>query len=237
MRRTIIYAVLTILWMLCLMASDGDAGVLVSEQEIHAAVEEHVREALSAFQGDIEVSPRWRGDLTVEGTGAVSLNVRPSNGRSNARTVPVVVKVLRGPVVVRECLTVADLRYYDDVAVAAQPLKRGDSLAGAANLERREVTSRLGRYEADLETLGAMRAKTRIPMGRMIESRCVEPSPAVERKDRVRLEIRFGALVASTSGVATKSGAIGDLITVLNLSSGEELVGEVAAPGVVRVVY
>lgn len=237
MRKTIFYAVLTVLWTLCLMVSDGDAGVVVSREEIQSAVEAYVQGALSGFEGDIEVSARWRRDLTVEGTGAVALNVRPSNGRSNARTVPVVVEVLRGPVVIRECLTVADVRYFDEVAVAAQPIQRGDTLAGATTSERREVTSRLGRYETDLEVLETMRAKTRIPMGRMIENRCVEPVPAVERRERVRVEIRFGTLVASMSAVAKESGAIGDRILVENLSSGEKLVAEVAAPGVVRVVY
>ncbi len=237
MRRALIYVVLMILWMFCLMLTDGEAEVVVSKEEIHAVVTEYVGEVLSDFEGEIEVSVRRQGDLKLKGTGAVALHVRPSQGRSSARSFPVTLEVRRGPVVIREYLMSANVRYFDQVVVASRPILRGEPVLEAVRVERREVTTRLGRYVREASELEGMRARTRIGTGRPIDTRYVERIPAVERKDRVRIQANVGGIRAVTVGVAKESGAIGDRIVVENIDSREKLLVEVLAPGVVQVVF
>ena len=238
MRKMLIYTGLMVLWVLCLTLTEGGADVVVAEEEIHTAVTDYVRGALSEFGGEVEVSVRRRGDLTVEGTGAVGLRVRPSRGRSSARQVPVVLEVHRGEKVVGEYLMVADVRYFDRVIVASRPIMRGEPITdGAVAAERREVTTILGRYVTDLSKLEGMRAKMRIGFGRPVGKRYLERIPAVERGDMVRIRADVGTVTASTVGVANASGAVGERILVRNLSSRQKILAEVVAPGVVRVVF
>ena len=237
MRRSIFYALLMILWTLCLTVKAG-AGVVVPEAEIHTAVRDYVRGLLSAFEGEVTIEVRRQGDLRVEGTGAVRLRVRPSQTRSSARVIPVTLAVCRGPVVIREYLLSANVSYFDEVAVAARPIQRHEPIdEGAIAMERREVTTILGRYVRDAAELEGMRAKMRIGFGRPIDRRYVERAPVVERGDRVRIQVVIGGVTASTDGVAGESGAVGERIVVKNPSSREKLVAEVMAPGVVRVGF
>jgi len=234
----LIYAGLIALWMLCLMVSDGTAEVVVSETEIHGVVTEYVRGLLDDFEGELKITVRRRGNLSVKGSGSVVLQIRPSQGRSSDRSFPLVLEILRGPVIVGEHLVTANVRYFDEVVVAARLIERGEPITSdVIVLENREVTAVLGRYTRDPSRVIGSQAKSRIGSGRPIDGRFLEPIPLVERKDLVRIEIRIGAITASTEGVATESGAVGDRIVVQNLASREKLLAEVIAPGVVRVAY
>ncbi len=238
MRKVLIYIGLMVLWVLCLTLTEGGADVGVTEEEIHTAVTDYGQGALSNFGGEVKVSVRRRGGLKVEGTGAVGLRVRPSQQRSSARQVPVVLEVHRGEKMVADYLMLADVQYFDQVVVASRPISRGEPIAdGAVAAERREVTTILGRYVTDVSELEGMRAKMRIGFGRPVNKRYLERIPAVERGDTVRIRADVGGVTASTVGVANASGAVGERILVRNLSSRQKLLAEVVAPGVVRVVF
>ena len=238
MRRTLFYILLMILWTLCLAVGDGRADVVVSEARIHTAVTDYVRQMLTDFPGELAISVRRIGDLQVAGTGAVDLLVRPSSGRSHARSVPVVLELRRGPVVVREYPVIADVRYFDQVLVAARPIRRSEALTEAVVMaERREVTTMLGRYLSDPVEVQGMQAKMRIGVGRPVQARFVERIPVVNRGDRVRIRAQIGGITAVTVGIAREGGAAGDQIVVQNASSREKLLAEVVAPGLVRVLF
>jgi flagella basal body P-ring formation protein FlgA len=237
-RRGILYLCLLILWILCLVVAEGEADVVVSEGEIQDVVADYVQGMMSDFPGEIEVTVRRQGDLVVPGTGSVELMVEPAEGRARLRSVPAVLEIHRGPVCVERHLLSADVRYFDQVAVAEREIGRGETLqAGALRLERREVTTRLGRYVRSLEETERMRTRTRIRAGRLVDERLLEPVPAVERRDQVRIEARVGAVVALALGVATESGTVGDRIVVRNIDSREKLLAEIVAPGLVRTIF
>ena len=238
MRKTLLYIGLMILWALCLMVGEGRADVMVSEAEIHAAVTAYAHERLADFRGEIDVTVRRRGDLHIEGVGAVRLRVRPDRIRSNARSLPVVLEVKRGPVVVREYHLIADVRYFADVVVAVRSIDRGEPIGeDAVTTERRDVSMILGKYFPDIDQLDGMRAKMRIGLGRPLSTRYVEVTPLVERGDMVRIQAKVGGIMATTQGIARDSGAKGERIVVQNANSREKLLAEVVAPGKVRVVF
>jgi|GEM_PF-1719118 flagella basal body P-ring formation protein FlgA len=238
MRKTMLYFGLMVLWMLCLVVADGEATVVVSREEIHNTVTEYVHDLLSDFGGEIEVSVRQFTDLKVEGTGAVDIVAKPTTRRASARSIPVMLEIRRGPVVIQDLLLSASVKYYDEVAVAAKTIQRGDPLElTTVVMESREVTTRLGRYIADPAELSGHRAKTRIVIGRQIDRRLVELMPAVERKDRVQIQVNVRGVRASISGRAMESGVVGDHIVVQNTASQEKMIAEIVAPGVVEVYY
>lgn len=236
--KVLFYIGLMILWVLCLMVGEGRADVVVSEAEIHAAVTDYVQDRLSDFAGEIDVTVRRHGDLQIEGVGAVRLRVRQDRFRSQARSIPVVLEVMRGPAMIREYRLMADVRYFDDVAVAMQSIDRGESLtASVLTVEKRDVTTVLGKYYSSVEQLEGMQAKMRIGMGRPINPHYVEERPLVERGDMVRIEAKVGGIVAVTMGLARDKGAEGDHIVVMNTTSREKLLAEVIGPGKVRVLF
>ena len=238
MRRTIGYTLLMTIWGLLLTVGEGIADVTISEQQVQSKVEAYVSELLADFSGDIEVKVRRRGPIVVDGIGQVSLDVVPSGRRSNGRMIPVNLEVSRGPVVIDTIPVVANVKYFDEVLVASRPIQRGEELAAEAfSIERRPVTTILGRYVNDPTSLDGMRAKMRIPFGRHIDPRFVEPIPDISRGDRVTIEVKVGGIMASADGVASQNGVIGERIVVQNSSSREKLLAEVVEPGRVRVAF
>ena len=238
MRKPVLYTLLMILWTLCMLVGDSRADVMVSESEIHAAVTAYVGEMLADFEGEIDVKVRRRGDLRVDGVGAVKLRVRPDRFRSHARSVPVVLEVVRGPAVIQEYSLIAEVRYFDDVVVATRSIDRGESIVdNAVTTERREVTTILGRYVSRLSDIVNKRAKMRIGMGRPLSDRYLEQIPVVEKGDMVRIQAKIGGIVATAVGIARENGEKGDRITVQNAESREKLLAEVVAPGTVQVVF
>ena len=152
--------------------------------------------------------------------------------------IPVLLEVTRGPVVVETFPIVANVKYYDHVLVASRPIQRGEQLASEAfSIERRPVTTILGRYVNSLAELEGKRAKMRIPFGRHIDPRFIEQIPDVSRGDRVLIEVQVGVIRASADGIASQNGIVGEKIVVQNSSSREKLLAEVVEPGRVRVAF
>ncbi|MDA0711186.1 MAG: flagellar basal body P-ring formation chaperone FlgA [bacterium] len=236
--RVLFYIGLMIVWVFCLMVGEGRADVILSEVEVHAAVTEYVQNRLSEVSDEIEVTIRHQGNLVVDGVGAVSLRIRQDRLPSMARSIPLVIEVMRGPVMVREYHIMADVRYFDDVVVAARSIMTGESLsADAVLVERRDVTMILGKYFTKLEQLEGMQARMRIGFGRPVSTQFIEQRPLVERGDMVRIEAKVGGIVAVTTGLAKDKGARGDHIMVMNTTSREKLMAEVIGAGKVRVIF
>lgn len=236
MKRSLLYTALLCLWATLLCIGESVADVTISKDRIHGAVDAYVRELLSDFPGEVNVSVRRRGALTLDGVGRVSLNVVPSTSRGTARSIPVLVEMMRGPAVIDTIPVLASVRYFDEVLVATRPIQRGERLDGSSvNAERREVTAHLDRYLTDPSTLAGSRAKMRIGFGRMIDPRYVEVIPTVKRGDRVRIEVNVSGIAATSEGIASEAGVVGDLIVVKNASSREKLIAKVVAPGLVRI--
>jgi flagella basal body P-ring formation protein FlgA len=238
MRRNALYICLLVLWMLCLLVAEGQADVLVPEADVAAAVRAFARKRVAGFDGDVTLSVRHTRDITVKGAGPVTLRVFPTKGRDRQGSVSGILEIRRGPVCVERHPVSADVTFYDDVAVADREILRDEPLTEAAvRFERRDVTRRLGRYVGSAEQLDGMRARSRISAGRLLDPRLMEQTPAVERRDQVRIEAVVGGVRAVVLGTADEAGAVGDRITVQNLESRERLLAEIVAPGVVRVVF
>ena len=238
MRRSALYICLLVLWVLCLLVAEGQAEVLVPKAKVEAAVRDFVWERVSDFDGDVTVSVRHLRDIPVSGTGPVTLRVRPNEGRDRRGSVSGMLEIRRGPVCVEQHLVSADVRYYDEVAVADREIRRNESMTvDAVRFDRLEVTGRMGRYVGSMAELAGLRSRSRISAGRRLDPLLLEATPAVERRDRVRIRAVVGTVQAYATGMATESGVVGDRIVVQNLDSREKLLAEVIGPGIVQAVF
>lgn len=61
--------------------------------------------------------------------------------------------------------------------------------------------------------------------------------PVIHKGDRVVLEVRQGALLVQTVGIAKDSGEPGKTITVKNQNSGRDVLGKVVNSGLVQVLF
>ncbi|MCL2029443.1 MAG: flagellar basal body P-ring formation chaperone FlgA [Deltaproteobacteria bacterium] len=79
--------------------------------------------------------------------------------------------------------------------------------------------------------------KTALAAGAPLRERALGPSFLVRSGDIVILSARQGPLNASTTGEARADGALGDTITVMNLTSKKNVRGRVIGPGRVEVIF
>lgn len=130
----------------------------------------------------------------------------------------------------------AKLAVYETVAVAARPLGRGERLSAAdIELQRQNVSSLSGGYHTHIKDVVGMEVRRSVRAGIVLDRSVVKPPILVSRGERVTITASSGVVQVSMDGKALDSGARGELIEVVNLSSRQKLEAEVVAPGVVRV--
>ena len=140
----------------------------------------------------------------------------------------------RGQVVARRYPQVtiegqASVRVARAVIPARKAIGRGD--VRAATLPLSQVpTQALGAFR-----LAGMLASRRLAVGRVISRRDLKAPPVVLRGQRVRIELKAAAVSVSTAGEALADAAVGQRVSVRNLSSGRRLQAWVRGPGVVEV--
>ncbi len=219
-----------------LMTALVSADVVVPEQNIVGAVRNYVKSAMTD-EADVEVTCRWRGDITVEGTGPVALRVGPSSVEGTDTGMPVCLEVRRGGKVLRSLIITAETAYFETVAVAARPLRHGDPLTrDAVHFERREVTQMRRRTFSRLEELEGLRMRTILPEGRVVDRKLTESAPIIRRGEMVTVLAQVGGIVVSTQGRALADGAAGDPILVEN-GERQKIQAHVLRPGVVKVMF
>jgi flagella basal body P-ring formation protein FlgA len=212
------------------------ADVVVPERDVVAAVRDYVRGAMQEA-ADVEITCRWRGDITVEGAGPVTLHVGPSSVEGSAGGAPVSLEVRRGGKTLRSLVITAETAYFDTVAVAARPLRHGEALTpDAVRFERREVTQMLRRTFSRAEELAGVRMRSMLPAGRVVDRKLTESVPLVRRGEMVTVLAEAGTITVSTQGKALSDGAAGDHIFVEN-GERQKIQGQVVRPGVVKVIF
>jgi len=121
--------------------------------------------------------------------------------------------------------------------VAARALPRGRTLtADDLSLTFMPYNQAKGAL-SDLDQALGSTLKTSLAAGAPLRERALGRSFLVRSGDTVILIARQGNLSASTTGEAKADGAMGDTITVINLSSKKNVRGRVVGPGKVEVIF
>lgn len=130
----------------------------------------------------------------------------------------------------------ARVQQYMTVVVARTPIRRDSRIRPTAlSLSEQNVVRLNGEFYTRLQDVSGLNARTDIGSGEIITPRQLEEALAVQKGDRVTLEVRSGGLLIRTLGIALENGRIGQRISVRNERSGRELSGTVSAAGVVSI--
>ncbi|MCP4126171.1 MAG: flagellar basal body P-ring formation protein FlgA [Gammaproteobacteria bacterium] len=226
--------VMTLIFMLALMAFDLPANEIQSHDSIMEAARRHILDHSSDYPSPPQVSAgrldsRLRlaacdqplESYTPQGRrrmGKITVGIRCNGTHPWSMFVPVTVKVMT------------------QVVVARDSLPRGAVIGeGDIGLEQRDI-SRLhrGYLEKKTAVLGK-KLRQRIRQHQVITPSQLDSPHAIKRNNRVTILASSKALKIRVTGKALQNGSLGELIRVRNESSKKELDARIIAPGIVEV--
>lgn len=166
----------------------------------------------------------------------VDLSVHENEDFSGPTPVTIVMK--RGDTELKRGVVTVSVRRPRRILVAARRLGRGE-VVDAGDLAWREVPEAQAPREAfdDPEQIVGRTAARNISEGQAWRPDLVTDPPLVARGELVRVQIQSGALRIDALGEARSDGHIGQRLRVLNPDSKREIVGILAADGVVHVHF
>ncbi len=120
------------------------------------------------------------------------------------------------------------------VPVLDHAVAKGDQLA-ANDFVTQEMPAAQARAAPRLNALVGMEAARALPAGTLVRESDVIRPQLVRRGEPVTIMLRDGGLSITSSGRALGSGALGDYVRIVSLSTNRTLDGIVEATGTVRV--
>lgn len=170
-------------------------------------------------------------------TGAVLKVITSPAQRYRGNVVVVVGAFVDGRVVKKYPLSLT-VRTYCRVLVARKNLNKSQALLpGDFTMEKRETTRLRQSPITSLNNLAGQRASRFIWRGSVLTYNQMEPIPAVHRGDVVTITLQRENFLITAQGRARKSGGIGEMIPVINLSSHKEISVRIVDSETVVVVY
>jgi flagella basal body P-ring formation protein FlgA len=130
------------------------------------------------------------------------------------------------------------VRSYNSVAVAINEVDVGEPLKlENFRLERREITNLNEEPITNLLLLLGKQAVRAIPSGSIVTKDELKPLSVVRQGDIVRIAIHTGNFLITALGRARKSGQVGEVIPVVNLSSHTEISARILDDKTVVIEY
>jgi flagellar basal body P-ring formation protein FlgA len=214
------------------------AGTVVTEEELRQVVRDfltHKTEHLSAqvvvkkigINGDLKlpagkpsfevVAPnRWEG----YGSGSLALIVRVDDQVKKNLTVQVEVEALA------------------EMVVTTRTLERGEVVTAAdVAVDRRDLAHVQGRYSRTLDEVLGLRVKSAIRANAPLRGDFLERVPVVKSGQLVTIVAENDVVRITASGRAKGAGAVGDTVSVQNLSSQKEIAARVVDATTVKVDF
>ncbi len=162
--------------------------------------------------------------------------IRLQNSRLNKGHTTFEVRIMADGKTVTRTKVSGILRTFENVAIAAKELSRGQVLQPGDMLTKKMETTYLA--GDPLLTLGGekpLESRVRIPAGKIITRKMIMASPAVRKGERVVLEIVAGNVALRTRALSQQNGALHENIRVWMQDTRKILKGEIIAKGLVRV--
>ncbi len=206
----------------------------VTAAELDQAAQECLRQATGADGGELSLtllSPAHDasvpdGPLQIAGTLS-----GPALGTQRA----ILVTVTCGERVVHTQTLRYRMQRQADVAIAARPLRAGESLTTSDwSVQHSDVAGLAGRPLAPAEMEGR-RLRHSISAGAVLTVENTEPMPLVLRGHAVTVSVLIGAVTVTCDGIAQSDGAAGEVIKILNPTSKEFFTATVSGPGRVEI--
>ncbi|NGZ95374.1 MAG: flagella basal body P-ring formation protein FlgA [Nitrospira sp. WS110] len=172
---------------------------------------------ISGDSADLHVIP----GPTEEGPGRRMFRVAVTNGKSQ-KTIQVV----------------ADVTAMIDAIIPSRFLKANEPIdvedIKTVRMRVHQVNHPFMTNESEVIGMSAARP---LPPDVPLRAAFIRPPLAVQKGDRVLIEVQRGGLSIRTYGITKSSGRVGQTITVANLDSGRELTAKVVGPSLVQVEF
>ncbi len=171
--------------------------------------------------GDLEILPRISGSSRMPGRVTMNLDFMINGTLVESKRVSGLVK------------------FFQSAVVSARPLPRGKVLEeDDLTVVRRQIRSSRNRYYEDPEQVVGMVVKRAILSGHPIKPDYIDERVLVKRGDRVTLVAQKGRLSITASGVIRDSkGILNDQVKVLNLTTKQEVYGQLVSADTVKVNF
>lgn len=125
---------------------------------------------------------------------------------------------------------------FDDVAVAAKPLLKGQKIDDSVITFQKHNIARLKNgYYSKTSALGELQTKRNMARGTVLTPSRLAPLLMVRSGQQVTLVLNYNGLQIRSSGKALKSATLGELVKVRNSQSQKIVEGVVEGEGLVRV--
>lgn len=138
--------------------------------------------------------------------------------------------------VYKTLLCKASVEAYGNVLAAARDIPRGHILSSGDLEELKQPLSTVptGACMRVEDVIGLVARKTIFP-GQTLTTRNVEPRTLIRRRALCQVEMRAAGLVVQSRARALMDGCAGDVVTCVNMNSGQEFQGVVRQDGVLVV--
>lgn len=215
--------------------TNGRLTQIVSPDAIVKTAERLIRERIGE-DPLVEVTPVQHPSAEVVPQGRLFLKA-VARGEI-ASVVPVTVEILVDGTPQRAVFLTLRVDRYQDVVVAARPLRRLLPIAAEdVKIERRLVTGLPAGPLARVEEAVGLLASREIRAGEAFSSKLVQPPALVRRGEIVTLIVEGEGVTITARGQAKEEGQRGQMIRVMNLSSKKELYGRVEGERQVKIPF
>jgi flagella basal body P-ring formation protein FlgA len=208
----------------------------VGEAELRAALEKYLAASEPYQSGRFELVSLSLGPPPVLDPGPVSFRFQPQ-ASSNPLNITGFFVYSQNSRDVGRSRASAQVELSVPVLVAARALPRGRVLDGEDFIQDFLPYNQARGALSDAEQVLGATLKTAVTAGTPLRERALGRSLMVRSGDIVILMARQGNLSATTTGEAKADGALGDVITVTNMSSKKNVRGRIVGPGRVEVVF
>lgn len=214
------------------------SGNLVSEAAVRGAISDFLLQKAAPLNAQVSVKRiGYHGDLTLP-AGRVSFEVvapQRWEGYGNA-SVALVVRV--DDQVKRNQTVLVEVEALAEMVVAARTLERGEVITPSdLSLVRRDLALVQGRYLKEIEDAVGLRVKNSMRANTPLRRDYLERVPIVKSGQMVTIIAENEVVRITATGRAKVSGALGDTITVQNVSSQKEISARVIDPTTVKVDF
>jgi flagella basal body P-ring formation protein FlgA len=158
-------------------------------------------------------------------------------GRRTLGLVSIVAEIREGGRTLRETPLLVQARVRKPVVIASRTINRG------REIEESDVIIEERYFEVDVHdailhvaSVLAHRSNRMVRAGELIVASDLTPMPVVRRNEAIKVVVRRGGLTVVTSAIATRDGAVGDLIEVKRAQrSRDRLAARVTGKGTVQI--
>ncbi len=213
-------------------------GTLVTEGEVRRVIETFLLQKTAALNAQVTVKKvGYLGDLKLP-AGRVTFDVvAPERWEGYGKaSVALIIRV--DDQVKRNVTVPVEVEALAEMVVAARTLERGEVLIPSdLAVARRDLATVQGRFLKVMDHAVGLRVKSALRANSPLRPDYLERVPVVKSGQLVTIVAENEVLRLTASGKAKGAGAVGDTITVQNLSSHKEIAARVVDAATVRVDF